>query len=274
MRRLRFDDKILRVRDEPEPPPTAGPGRTLPPPLVCIHGAGMSSVVWMDLVRRLAPGRRVVAPDLPGHGQSDRWHEISIDGYRDAIGTVCATLKIPRAILVGHSMGAAVALSCALAWPERVAGLVLLNGGARLAVSADVMGLLDRCLPTGPLGEKEWIDRMPDALAELCFSPATPPDLRARWQAVLLSAQREVILDDFRACGRFDVRDKMPELASRRIPTLLVSGRDDLMVPTGQVQKTAALLPGARHVVIEGSGHLSHLEQPAAFYPHLEEFIR
>lgn len=263
----------MRVRDEPEPPPDPGRPST-PPALVCIHGAGMSSVVWMDLVRRFAPARRVVAPDLPGHGQSDRWHEISIEGYCDAVGALCETLKLPRTILVGHSMGAAVALSCALAWPERVAGLVLLNGGARLAVAESVMALIERSLPTGPLGEKERIDRMPDALADLCFSPSTSPELRARWQAVLLAAEREVVLDDFRACGRFDVREQLPTLSAWRIPTLLVSGRDDLMVPTGAVAKTAALLPGSRHVVIEGSGHLSHLEQPEPFYTHLEEFLR
>ena len=72
MRRLKIGDKLLRVRDEGEGKKT---------PLVCIHGAGGSSVIWMDTVRRLSPKRRVVAPDLPGHGQSDRWHppdEVSI----------------------------------------------------------------------------------------------------------------------------------------------------------------------------------------------------
>ena len=54
MRRLRFGDKLLRVRDEPEPPPREGYS---PPPLFCIHGAGMSSVVFVDLLRRFAPGR-------------------------------------------------------------------------------------------------------------------------------------------------------------------------------------------------------------------------
>src|SRR5262245_17180835 len=130
MRRLRLGDKVLRVRDEPEPPPAR------PAPLVCVHGAGGSSVSFMDLVRRLAVHRRVIAPDLPGHGQSDRWHEtITIDGYREAVGTVCAHLGVKRAVILGHSMGAAVALRCALSWPERVAGLVLVSGGAALRVS-------------------------------------------------------------------------------------------------------------------------------------------
>src|SRR5262245_40198217 len=128
MRRLRLGDKVLRVRDEPEQPSR----RT---PLVCVHGAGSSSVSFMDLVRRVAVQRRVIAPDLPGHGQSDRWHgTISIDGYREAVGTVCAHLGVTRAVLLGHSMGAAVALRCALSWPERVAGLVLVSGGGALRV--------------------------------------------------------------------------------------------------------------------------------------------
>src|SRR5260221_110236 len=104
MRRLRIGDRLLRVRDE-------GEGKKVP--LLCVHGAGSTSVVWMDLVRRMSPGRRVVAIDLPGHGQSDRWHppgEVSIAMYRDAVGTVAKELGIEQAILVGHSMGGQVVL--------------------------------------------------------------------------------------------------------------------------------------------------------------------
>src|SRR5262245_15672292 len=145
MRRLRIGDKLLRVRDEPEPAPDQSAS---PSPLMLVHGAGSSSVVWIDVLRRIAPGRRPIAPDLPGHGQSDPWHdEPSIEGYRDAVGTVCANLGVRRAVLVGHSMGGAVALACALAWPERVAGLVLVNSAARLDVSDELLALLERCLP-------------------------------------------------------------------------------------------------------------------------------
>lgn len=265
MRRLRLGDKLLRVRDEPEPPPQEA--RT-GPPLVCIHGAGMSSVVWMDLVRRFAPGRRVVAPDLPGHGQSDRWHDaISIAGYADAVGTVCATLKIGRAVLIGHSMGAAVALACALSWPERIAGLVILNGAARLDVSDEVVALLQRELPADA---SERVDRMPESFGELCFSPATAPELRARWQAVLFSATSDVVRGDFAACRGVDLRDK---LAGLSIPSLFISGRDDLLVPPELSAETAALLPGARHEILDGSGHLSHLELPGACSALIDAFV-
>lgn len=277
MRRLRFGDKLLRVRDEPEPPSKEDPRR---PPLLCIHGAGMSSVVFMDLVRRFAPGRRVIAPDLPGHGQSDRWHDpISIDGYRDAVGTVAATLKLSRAVLIGHSMGAAVALACALAWPERVAGLVLLNGAARLDVPDEVLNLLTRSLPAFPKGDNERVDRMPSDFASLSFSPATSADVRARWQAVLFSATRGVILADFMTCRSFDVRAALAALTASqaRIPTLILSGRDDLLVPPSLAAETFSLMQGVGqevcHEIIADAGHLLHLERPEACYAHLERFI-
>src|SRR5579859_1650259 len=117
MRRLHAGDRLIRVRDE---------GDSKKPPLIFVHGAGASSVLWMDAVRRLQHQRRVLAPDLPGHGQSDPWHpaaEVSIAMYRDAVGTVCSLSKVERAILVGHSMGGLIALAAAAAWPERVAGV-------------------------------------------------------------------------------------------------------------------------------------------------------
>lgn len=263
MRRLRLGDKVLRVRDEPEPPPRG------PVPLVCIHGAGSSSVTFMDLIRRFQGGRRIVAPDLPGHGQSDRWHEtVSLDGYRDATGTVCARLGLQRVLLLGHSMGAAVALRCALAWPERVAGLILVAGGGVLSVDPGVMELLRACLPPG---DDTWVDRMPEAMARLSFSPETPAEVRARWQAVLWAAPRSVVLADFAACDGFDVRDALGTL---RLPVLLVGGSDDLLVPPHLLQETAARIPGAQLVLLPRAAHLPHLEAPEAFSAALDEFLQ
>jgi pimeloyl-ACP methyl ester carboxylesterase len=271
MRRLRIGDKTLRVRDEPEPTPDPRRG---PSPLLCLHGAGMSSVVWMDVVRRLPPARRVIAPDLPGHGQSQPWHdEPSIDLYRDAVGTVAAHLGLGRAVLVGHSMGGAIALACAFAWPERVAALVLLNSAASLPVSPELLALLEKALPSEAAATdgQVWVDRMPDELAELCFSPATSRDVRERWQAVLLSARRQTVLADFAACGRFDVRERLGAL---QIPTLLIGGSDDLLVPPTALAATAERLAGAQLHVVPETAHLTHLEQPDAFLGLLSEFLR
>ncbi len=291
---------LIRVREEPES--GAHRGR---PSLFCIHGAGMSSVVWMDMVRRLAPGHHVIAPDLPGHGQSEPgpplhqtrasnawWGEAHpalpgeggrerpplIDGYRDAVLAILAAMKVERAILCGHSMGAAIALRVALSRPDRVAGLVICNSGARLRVSAELLQRLGEALPGGGGGgnndggppDNPFVDRMPDVLGDLSFSPQTLPDVRARWQAVLLSARRETVLGDFRACDGFDVRGEVPRL---RLPALFLAGEDDLLVPPKVVQGSAALIPGAQLHIIAGTGHLSHLERPDAVHAILLPFL-
>lgn len=272
MRRLRIGDKLLRVRDEPEPAPDQS---TSPSPLMLVHGAGSSSVIWIDVLRRIAPGRRAIALDLPGHGQSDPWHDApSIEGYRDAVGTVCANLGVRRAVLVGHSMGGAVALACALAWPERVAGLVLVNSAARLDVSDELLALLERCLPGADADEdlgSRWIDRMPAELGDLSFSPATHRDVRERWQAVLYAAARKTVLGDFRACRSLDQRERLGGL---KLPTLILGGEDDLLVPPSLLRETAAAISGSSLCLIPQTGHLSHLEQPEAFFARLTSFLQ
>jgi pimeloyl-ACP methyl ester carboxylesterase len=250
MLRLRIGDRLLRLRDE-------GEGRKTP---VClVHGAGASSVVWMDAVRRLAPRRRVIAPDLPGHGQSDRWHppdDVSIAMYRDAVGTVCAQLKIPRVILVGHSMGALVALSAAATWPERVAGLVLVAGGARLPVSPDVYRHVESA------DFAEW-------LAGLAYSPATPREIVERWAGISQTAEAEITRADFRAVERFDGRELLGRV---RAPALVVGGEDDLLAPPS-LGKELSKIPGSTLVLLPRAGHALMLERPDAFHEALDPFL-
>lgn len=252
MRRLRVGDRNLRVRDE---------GESKRPPLVCVHGAGSSSVVWMDAVRRLSPTRRVVAPDLPGHGQSDRWHppdDVTIAMYRDAVGTVCAQLKIERAVLMGHSMGALIALDAAAAWPERVAGLILVGGGLRLPVAPNVLVQLGDFARFG-----KWLSR-------LVWSPSTPLDVVERWGGVAFTADEEITRADFRAVDRYDGA----ALATKvRAPTLALVGADDLMTPPRLTEELAAAIPGARAQIVLDAGHMLMLEQPERFFTEIESFL-
>ena len=221
MRRLRVGDRHLRVRDEGDG------GKRLP--LVCVHGAGSSSVVWLEAVHRLSAQRRVVALDLPGHGQSDRWHapdDVTIAMYRDAVGTVCAQLQIERALLLGHSMGALIALDAAAAWPERVAGLVLVNGGARLPVAPELLVALTGDFPR--FGK--WLSRV-------VWSPATPLDVVERWGSIAFTADQEITHADFRAVDRYDGTEVAPRV---RAPTLLFGGEDDLMTPPKLTRRARA----------------------------------
>jgi pimeloyl-ACP methyl ester carboxylesterase len=269
MRRLLVGDRRVRVRDE-------GSGRK--PPLVCVHGAASSSVVWMETVRRLAPGRRVVAPDLPGHGQSDRWHppaEVSIAMYRDAVGTVCATLKLERVVLVGHSMGAQIALACAAAWPERVAGLVLVGAGLRMSVAPSLFARLEADLAerrTGPLdgGRPVGGPRLAKWLERVAWSPSTPREIVERWAGVVVAADEEICLADFRAVDRLD---GAPLATQVRAPTRILCGADDLLTPPALADGLGAAVSGARVEIVPRAGHMLMLEQPGAFFDSLAPFL-
>lgn len=227
----------------------------------------MSGVVWMDLVRQIAPARRILAPDLPGHGQSDPWHEQSIDLYRDAVGTMCAHLQVPRVVLVGHSLGGIVALRCAVSWPERVAGLVLVASSAQMDVPEELWRSLDEELPSG---EDSEVQTMPPSLAALAFSPATHPDVRARWQAVVMQACRRVVLADFALCRRLDILSQLDRV---RAPTLIIGGSDDLLVSPQQLAQTQRAIHQAELVQIPDAGHLPMLERPAEFTAQLTAFL-
>ena len=224
-------------------------------------------MVWMDLLRQIAPARRIIAPDLPGHGQSDPWHDSSLDLYRDAVGTMCAHLKVPRVVVIGHSLGGAVAIRCAVSWPERIAAVILVASAARLDVPEELMRALVQELPEG---DETAVDAMPSALADLAFSPATHRDVRARWQAVAMQANRKVVLDDFALCRGLNLLAQLDKL---RAPTLLIGGAEDLLVSMDQLTETQRGIVGAELAVIPSAGHLPMLEQPAAFTSTVKEFL-
>lgn len=260
MRRLRIGEppnqRSLRVRDEGESTHSKWPA------VVCVHGAGSSSVIFMDMVRRLSPLRRVVAPDLPGHGQSDPWHppaEVSIDMYRDAVRAVLAELQLERVVLLGHSMGALVALAVAAAWPERVAGLVLVNAGAHIDVAPEVFARLKSDF--GRFGK--WFSR-------LVWSPATSIDTIERWGTLALTADQVTTEADFAAVARYDATPLLPKIQA---PTLVLAGADDLSTPPERGRALAAGIAGARAIVVPEAGHMLAQEQPEPFYAALETFL-
>src|SRR5512133_3755617 len=115
-------------------PGDAGPH----PPLVLVHGAGAASDDWPPELRAL-PGRRVLAVDLPGHGAAPGPAPGSVAAFASAVEALLDAHGIASAVIAGHSMGGAIALTLALERPARVAGLVLVSTGARLRVAPEAL---------------------------------------------------------------------------------------------------------------------------------------
>jgi pimeloyl-ACP methyl ester carboxylesterase len=220
-------------------------------PLLLIHGAGGSSVTWLGTLRNLGRSRRCLAPDLPGHGQSAPFPggttSVSMEAYRGFIDGFCSALDVPRAVLVGHSMGGAIAIEMALGSPNRVAGLVLIATAARLAVSPAVFDAIDN-----------HFGQFPEMMAMTGFSPSTPRDLALRLSRAGLQAPQAVVRADFEACNAWDARER---IAAIKAPTLVMIGEDDLLAPAKYGRFLADRIPGARVAAFPQTGHMVHLER-------------
>ena len=229
------------------------------PTLVLIHGAGGSHIHWPAELRRL-PDATVYAFDLPGHDHSDGPGCSAIPDYVAAlIGFLDAT-STTRAVLLGHSMGGAIALMAALNHPERVIGLVLVGTGARLRVAPAILD--------GILSDFE---SAVDTIAYWHWAEGAPAQLVDRGRQAMAEISPQVLHDDYVACDNFDVMGRLGEIAT---PTLVVAGTADRLTPYEYGVYLAEHIPNARLVSVEGGGHMMVLEQPGVVAKAAAEFIR
>ena len=225
-------------------------GRTKPdqPALVLTHGAGGSRLQWPGALRRL-PGVGVIAIDLPGHGKSPAPSRDSIPAYAADVVALLDALHVERAIFGGHSMGGGIALWLALEHPARVAGLMLVGTGAKLAVHPDLL----RDTRDNP-------EQAARTMVEWMWSDDAPTDLRQKHYEALVSLPSGVLYDDFSACNVFDVRERLFEIHA---PTLIVGGTRDRMTPPRYSTYLQEHIAGAELVLLE-TAHMLMLEQPDA----------
>jgi pimeloyl-ACP methyl ester carboxylesterase len=227
------------------------------PPLVLVHGAGGSSLHFAELVALLGRERRVVALDLPGHGRSPAFATPPpspelLERYRDLVAELAERLGLGRFVPVGHSMGGAVALHVALAYGDRLAGLVLVATSARLKVAPAIIEAI----------RDHFVD-LPQLMAAVAYSPASDPQAVRAWAQQQLQAPQDVVLADFRACDCFDVRQHLSEGAVRN-RTLVISAADDRLTPPRDQQRLVELIAGARLETVTRAGHFVLCERPEA----------
>lgn len=260
---------------------TAGSG----PVVVLIHGMAGSSATWRRVAPALAEHYAVVAPDLLGHGRSAKPRgDYSLGAYACGIRDLLVALGHERATIVGQSLGGGVAMQFAYLFPQRVERLVVVgSGGLGQEVSAllRVLSLpgAEAILPLVALPLiRDFVPRVTRLLGRAGLRPA--PVAEEMWRAYASLADpdaRVAFIHTLRAV--VDVSGQRVSAADRlylaaEIPTLVIWGDEDPIIPVAHAHRAHAAMPGSRLEIFEGAGHFPHCEQPDRFVRVLCDFLR
>jgi pimeloyl-ACP methyl ester carboxylesterase len=255
------------------------------PALLLVHGIGDDSSTWAPLLDDLARDHTVVAPDLLGHGGSDKPRgDYSVAAYANGMRDLLSVLDIDRATLVGHSLGAGVTMQFAYQYPERTERLVLIGAGgvarsltpalraaslpgANLALSLLSLPGLRR--PTElTLRALELVDHgLGHDASDLVRVVEALPDATSR--SAFLRTLRAVV----------DWRGQVVTMLDRcylteGVPTLLIWGADDMVVPVEHAHAAHAAMPHSRLEIVEKAGHFPFHTDPEGVVKMIRGFLQ
>ncbi len=237
--------------------------------LLFIHGSGGSADSWYYQLKGLAgadaltlPGHaaalsRQPAPDTPPI--PDRLCA-NVEECADYVADYITArgYAAGAVVTVGHSLGGAIAMRHALAYPQQLAGLILIGTGARLRVRPELLAALEHDYPAGV-----------EMLIEGYFGADADPRIVEGTRRKLLRLPNRVTLNDFRLCNDFDIMSAVGDIT---LPTLLIFGAGDPLTPPKYGEWLAAHLPHARLAIVPSSGHMFPITQAAAVNALIAEF--
>jgi len=215
--------------------------------LVFMHGSAGTNVLWKNQVNGLSEVCNTVAPDLPGHGLSDGPGLDTMTDYANVMEQFIDELNPPNPILVGLSIGGGIVIQMLLNRQEKYKAGILVNTGARLRVSPDIINTVQTDYP-GFLA----------SFGSIATSSKTDPALYQPLMDASASCPPEIALGDFQACDRFDVMDQLGKLS---IPILILTADEDRLTPAKYAQFMADKIESSKIAMITDAGHLSPMEQ-------------
>lgn len=240
-------------------------------PVVLLHGFPFNRSLWREQVEALSETRRVVAPDLRGHGETSvGGGPATMEEMAEDLAALLDELEVGRAVVGGLSMGGYAALAFVRAHPERVAALVLADTRAQ-ADTDDVRRTREENVRRALA---EGMEPIADAIMPKLFAPATReqrPDLVARVREMILGTKPAGAAAALR--GMAARRDQTDLLETIDAPTLIIVGSEDTVTPPADAEMMRAKIRGSRLLKIEGAGHVSNVERPGEFNRALAEFL-
>ena len=252
------------------------------PVFVLLHGFGASLYSWHAVMEPLSQLGTAIAFDRPGFGLTERplnWEGQNPYGPEAQVELVIGLMDhfgVKQAILVGNSAGGTVSMQVALAHPERVSALILVdpavyNGGGAPAWVRPLLAT-PQMRHLGPLVARQIQARGPELIKTAWHNPALlQPEMLKLYQKPLQVENWDRALWEFTLASRpSGLAERLDEFT---LPVLVITGDDDRIVPTPESVRLASDLPNARLVVIANAGHVPHEEQPGAFMDAVISFL-
>lgn len=254
------------------------------PTVLLVHGITNSSRSWEPITERLAASHRVLAPDLPGHGDSDRHQgDHSLGAHASALRDLLLVTDAGPATLVGHSFGGGIVLQLAYQFPDLVQRIVLVSSGGLgrdvgLLLRAATLPGAERVIGIGvspPMARAGAF--VGSVLGRLGVHPG--PDITEVLSGVASLGdrqRRESFVRTIRTIvsprgQRVTAIDRL--YLSEGIPSLIVWGDRDPIIPADHGRAAAAAMPGSRFELFEGAGHFPQLNDPDRFATLIAGFI-
>jgi pimeloyl-ACP methyl ester carboxylesterase len=229
------------------------------PVLILLHGSGGDSSVWENQIGGFGHNITVIAPDLPGHGQSDGPQRTTVKDYAVWLKTFTEQLKISRFFLLGHSLGGAIAQEYARSFPQKVQGLIIAGSGTQFMVAADYVETVKNNFPAAV-----------HASCLTAYAAGNVSSLYEKGYAMLSRNGKETLHNDLAVCSAFD---SSAWISAITVPALVICGSDDKITLPESSQMLASLIPAAQLKILARAGHMAMMEAAAKFNEAIKTFV-
>jgi len=254
------------------------------PTVVLIHGMAGSLTTWDPVFEDLARSCDVIAVDLPGHGTSSRLRgDYSLGSLASAVRDILDELGVRTATIVGHSLGGGIAMQFMYQFPERCERLVLVSSGG---LGREVTPMLRALAVPGAGLALAGVARVQHQRHVAAVGRLLRPLAARVWNDLPYMVRQMATLDDPETRRAFlatihavievggqgiNATDRLHLAAG--LPTLIVWGEEDRMIPSGHGQAAAELIPGCRFELVPGAGHYPHEDSPELFATVVADFV-
>ncbi len=230
------------------------------PALVLLHGSGGDSSVWTAQIEALSENHHVIAPDLPGHGQSQGKPAREPQEYANWLKLLTESLKLSSFVLAGHSLGGSIAQQFAHMFPDSLRGLILIGSGMSFDIPSEYLAML-----------RQDFDAACTLSSQQAYAAPMPTAMLENGRNMLRRNGPETLLRDLLFCGDFDSTAWAHTIT---MPCLVMCGEQDAITPYSLSQQLIHVLPNSILKSIHAAGHMVMQEQPNLFNKEVSLFIK